>query len=324
MHELIDNKTLFEQLSSLLLGEGSLAEIKSREKFVEQGTYPIELVTCRMGDSRELVLFCKYLAGGGPNNHGHRGGVAYEAKVYSEIISKISLPAIKYFGSREISEKNELIIVLEFIGKNLRFAYSKEKDVLQKAATWIGAFHGLFEENHPDFIKKYDKDYYNHWLNWFKELAKPFYHEFPVIQELIRHFEENMEMLLSVSHTLIHGEYYPRNVLIKNGIIYPVDWESTAIAPGEMDLASLIELWDKVSVDGAKESYLKARWPNGNYSRADFEQRLAICRIYLFFRWCPFRLEKSAWIRNERIYGYMRQLCFEAKQCFGEKNLIEK
>jgi thiamine kinase-like enzyme len=108
-------------------------------------------------------------------------------------------------------------------------------------------------------------------------------------------------------------------VLIKSGVIYPVDWESSAAAPGEMDLASLIEHWDKISIAGAKEAYQNARWPNGNFSKKDFEQTLMICRIHLFFRWCPFRMDKSAWIKNEKMFSYLVQLCQEAEVCFGKK-----
>ena len=105
------------------------------------------------------------------------------------------------------------------------------------------------------------------------------------MKRLANYYDDNIEQLISCNQTIIHGEYYPRNILFKEGVIYPVDWESAAFAAGEIDLASLIEGWDKENVEAAKEAYKKNRWPEGVVNNNDFENRLLLARIYFHFWW---------------------------------------
>lgn len=57
--------------------------------------------------------------------------------------------------------------------------------------------------------------------------------------------------MLESPRVIIHGEYYPVNVLFSDEIVLPVDWESTAVAMGEKDSASLSEAWPIEFVDEA-------------------------------------------------------------------------
>jgi thiamine kinase-like enzyme len=83
---------------------------------------------------------------------------------------------------------------------------------------------------------------------------------------------------------VIHGEYYPaKNILYAAGIVCPVDWESAAIAAGEIDLAALTEGWSADAARECEHQYQRNRWPWG--APADFEQTLGAARLYLAFRW---------------------------------------
>ena len=83
--------------------------------------------------------------------------------------------------------------------------------------------------------------------------------------------------------TVIHGEYYPQNILYRDGKIHPIDWESTAIAAGEIDLASLIEGWTEEIVRQCQIQYQQARWPAG--APGEFDRTLCTAQLYLHFRW---------------------------------------
>ena len=76
-------------------------------------------------------------------------------------------------------------------------------------------------------------------------------------------FEERASELTSAPQTIIHGEYYPKNILVREGEIFPVDWESAAVAAGEIDLASLTEGWPEEDKRVCQAEYCAARWPNG-------------------------------------------------------------
>src|SRR5260221_282102 len=49
-------------------------------------TFPNEIVNVRLHDSEEQSLFIKYEGGRDHLSYGHRGGVAYEAEVYSRLL----------------------------------------------------------------------------------------------------------------------------------------------------------------------------------------------------------------------------------------------
>ena len=82
--------------------------------------------------------------------------------------------------------------------------------------------------------------------------------------------------------TIVHGEYYPRNILYRDGQIFPVDWESAAVGPGEIDLATLTEAWDKETVEECHHEYLSARW--AGRTPVSFGEDLLRAELYVAFR----------------------------------------
>jgi thiamine kinase-like enzyme len=89
-----------------------------------------------------------------------------------------------------------------------------------------------------------------------------------------------------------------------------VDWESAAIASGEIDLACLTEKWPQEYKIAAKTEYQRARWPEG--SPANFENRFNSAQLYIQFRWLgerPHRTlkEKNLW-RFKEIYSLSERL----------------
>jgi hypothetical protein len=285
MYNFPDIKILTQHLSDMPGIKDRPVEIISRANFIESSTFPVEIVTCKTKDGKTYSLFCKYLAGMGANNFGHRGGVEYEAKIYELILDKAPVSKIKFFGQCRLNENGDLLLVIEYLGESLRMLYSSDPDAIIKAAEWIGNFHKIQEVNAPSFVTVYDKAYYLIWSERFRNLTKALHEKFPWLISLANYYEINVDSLLSCNQTIIHGEFYPKNILLKEGIIYVVDWESAAIAPGEIDLASLIEGWDNDMIHKIKSAYKKARWPEENFSKDEFEKRILLTQIYFHFWW---------------------------------------
>lgn len=319
MEQHSDKQLLFNSLQGLLAGEGVLMEVLSRDPFIEASTYPIELVKCRMHDGRVLDLFCKFLGKGGFSDFGHRGGLLYEAHCYDSILNTFPYTKVKYYGIRQLKGGGDIVMVLDYLGNYLRFVKTADPvTALQKAARWAGKFHAFGKDRRADFLNRYGEAYYHQWLRHFTEICEPLLPEYPFLSEVISFYGDNLHVLLDGPQTIIHGEYYPRNVLMKDGEIYPVDWESAAWGPGEVDLATLIEDWDPEAIRKAKEAYVQARWPNGNYSTMEFERRLIMAKLYLFARFCPWKKNnRTEWIRNKSIYKYLLQIIGEAQEILG-------
>jgi aminoglycoside phosphotransferase (APT) family kinase protein len=81
---------------------------------------------------------------------------------------------------------------------------------------------------------------------------------------------------------VVHGEFSLGNVLLRNGEVYPVDWESAGLAPGEIDLAFFTLGWPRRLRRRVEAAYTRRRWPGG--PPPEFETTLKAARIHACFR----------------------------------------
>src|SRR5260370_947943 len=93
-NRLPDADALSSGLSAVLGVGRSSIRILDRTPAIWASTYPSEVVTCAVGGSSELKLYCKYMAGLEYESFGHRGGVPYEIEVYRHVLAglPVSLP----------------------------------------------------------------------------------------------------------------------------------------------------------------------------------------------------------------------------------------
>jgi hypothetical protein len=292
-------------LSKLLSANGpALVEIISRSPFKGSSTFPAEIISCKLSDGRVINLFGKYLAGLGPNNHGHRGGVEYEIKIYDEVLRNLPLTKVNFWGKCYFNETNETLLLMDLLQDSASLKGNPDITLYLKAASWVAQMHHFFENKVPPFVKVYDRNYYFIWLKRMED-APEILSAQPWLAEIIKFFRQNIDILLKAPQTLIHGEYYSKNILIKSGIIYPVDWESAAYAPGEIDLASIIEARKEEVAERIRESYIASRFTGFDFDEQAFEKRLSMARLYLHFRF--FFPKREEW-RYHHIYALAKKL----------------
>ena len=99
-------------------------------------------------------------------------------------------------------------------------------------------------------------------------------------------------------------------LLVRDGRIFPVDWESAAIAPGEIDLAALTEAWGDAATGACVAAYRDAR--AGGPASGEFERTFDAARAYLCFRWLGDRPEWTVAAESralfERLHGVAARL----------------
>ncbi len=284
---------------------GARTVIVDRRPNPQGSTCPSEIVTCRLDDGRELHLLWKRAPGPEHAAFGHRGGVGYEALVYREVVTPSRLPAPRFWGELD----GDSGFVLEFFeGAVSADEATPIEDAMAIAARWAGRFHRINEESHAP-LTRYDAAYYRVWPRRTQELAKRWHGRLPWLAELCRRAERFMPTLVEQPTTVIHGEFTPHNVLIRAGEAYPVDWESAAIALGEIDLACLIDKWPAKTATRCEHEYQAARWHEG--APADFERRLDLARLYWNFRWLGDRPE---WTSSEKVGPRFEQLRIAAER----------
>jgi thiamine kinase-like enzyme len=287
-----------------------MVDLIKRKPFDYRSTSPVEIISCRLSNEEIIYLFCKYSGSHTQYSYGHRGGVEYETKIYKNILNKLTLSSARFYGI--CKEKNkENCLVIEYLkgSKLLKDAHAPK--YFGKAAAWIGNLHRKYESNHPRGVKVYDTDYYMIWLKEVETMLETLKKKYPWLPAVCRYFRDNIHLLAGSAQTFIHGEYYTKNILVKKGIVYPIDWESAAVGPGEIDLASLIEDWDEERKNIAVKKYKEARWPGGNFSGSEFEKRMLMVRIYFFLRWTGEYNDPQSWLNRSNWFNRFYQLIKE-------------
>lgn len=116
-----------------------------------------------------------------------------------------------------------------------------------KAARWVAAFHSETEKRVMSAsaagLRRYDCKYYTGWSLRTRTIAGTFGRQFFWFPGVCDSFEELVRSLLEPTASVIHGAYYPEEILLAGDTLYPVDWETASIATGEVDLAMLTDRW---------------------------------------------------------------------------------
>jgi hypothetical protein len=304
-------------LKSALSANGRVTGVLDREPALTASTFPSEIVTCRLNHGAQLRLYCKYAVGYNHDSHDHRRGLAYEATVYSKFLQPLQATAPKFYGVHTDPRTGETWLFLEYLDKSVPVNQMPDlTPLMAQAARWIGGFHAANEARLASapmpFLVAYDADYYLGWARRTSRFAGRLHRRYPWLETVCRRFEELVDLLLSQPATVIHGEYESDNLLFRDGMIYPIDWEAAAIAVGEIDLARLTWGWPTEIVKKCEIEYRLARWPEG--PPADFERTLAIARLYLPLRFLGDRpewtIDESSSELFEELHSAGRQLGF--------------
>ena len=282
-----DDRLLAAGLASVLCHSGSdSVTLLERLQNPHASTFPSEVVTCRTGDGAVVCLLCKYGSQAHPA-FGHRGGVAYEADVYRHVLANATLSVPRFYGAAVTGPAGEVCLAVGYLFDAKRLNDSSDLSLWERAAAWSGRFHVEREmrgqEFSPSFLIHYDAAYYAGWAKRTAAYAATLDLALPWLTDLCRHAESALCELLEAPETVIHGEYYPRNILAKDGAIYPVDWESAARGPGAIDLATLTDRCEPEVVRRCEAAYLMNRWPRG--APQSYNRTLTLARLYVHLRW---------------------------------------
>lgn len=308
-----DLETLRARLSAVLeLGNGRSLRIVRRSLPRFMSTFPNEIVTCQGRGRRKQRVFAKHQAGQGHDSFRHRGNLDYEAKVYQRVLRRMENFRPKFWGAYHDSATGDTSLFLEYVYGSVRVSdlswkqMARQPGAMAESARWIGQFHAAHQGRWRDlplsFLRRYDPEYYQGWADRTFDFARLLLGRYPWLTRLRAAADEWIGLLRNGQPTVIHGEFYAKTVLIRDRRLFIVDWESAAIAPGEIDLAALTEGegWPAACVQNCERAYLCARWPEG--APAGFKRTLDAARIYLHFRWLG---ERPDWtVCRKRLWRY--------------------
>jgi aminoglycoside phosphotransferase (APT) family kinase protein len=250
-------------------------------------------------------VFVKHSRKGWPRDSLFRGGVEYEAKVYELVVDGCGLSRPRYYGVIPYRD-GRASLVLEYIDGALSVSKAADRDAMARAASWIGRFHMAprLSERAARTLVRYDDSYFEAWGRRAKRNIEGHALETPWLTELCDSFGAASRTLFSSETTVVHGEFYPDNILYRNRTLYPIDWEWAALAPGLIDLAALTDgPWGHNTIMSCLEAYCSARWGGRQREARDLEQELAAARIYLFLRWLGGKRDRAMETEARRRAG---------------------
>jgi len=270
-------------------------------------TFPSEVLTCECETLGPLEILCKRSGGRRHPAFGHRRGVEYEAAVYRDVLASLPLSQPVFYGAT--TDDEDTCIFLEYLGEGAGVdEAAMPAEALRRAARWIGTFHAANQDRVASLpgLVRYNSAYYAQWPERLAAMAGDWHRRLPWLGMLCERSCELAAQLLSQPVTVVHGEFSPSNVLLRGDLVCPVDWESAAIGPGEIDLVALIENWPPELANDCIREYQAARWTGPPPS--DFEQRLDLAWMYWHFRWLG---ERSDWLTEAHVLGrasHLRQI----------------
>jgi len=152
-------------------------------------------------------------------------------------------------------------------------------------------------------LLRYNRDFYLTWIqrlaielgNTTKASPSPVRHS---IEWLAERYRLVIPRLLALPLTLIHGEFYPPNVLVQKRDehaaaslrVCPVDWEMAAIGPGLMDMAALVAgKWTDAERSSLALAYFESS--SGDNTPATIDEFLAAldcCRLHQAIMWLSY------------------------------------
>jgi hypothetical protein len=268
-----------------VLGSTQPLRVLERSPNSYSSTFPSEIVTCSFGGD-ELRLLCKYELPWAHDVNGQPAGVVYEAEVYRVAVEPSGLSAPRFHGLAIDPDTDAAWLVVEHLSGTLRVAKAPNPQAITRAARWIGSFH-RFHETAPSpaegHLNRHDRHYVADWVEHALHHCGPLRAAHPWLVPLGEKYLAELVEPLFDSPTVAHCDFYPENVLVRRGRIFPIDWASAAWSAGEIDLAALTEgHWEEDAVAAATTAYVNARWVTE--PPVDFAERVEAARMYLHFR----------------------------------------
>jgi Phosphotransferase enzyme family len=313
--ELLNSAALEVRIPSLpgfASGGPARISILDRIQNPSASTWPSEVVTCRADGNGLFRLLLKYSTAEEHRNvHGNPVGPAYEATVYEHVLGRSSVCRNIYRGAwRGNGSSCITCLFLDYLDGTSSVSKTANARPLCLAAGWLGAFHAEQEalvEYGISVLNPYDAAYYRGWAERTLAFGRPLRRRFPWLTEVCQEFDGLLHELTATEPTVIHGEFYPSNVLFRDGRLWPIDWEWAGLGPGEIDLAALTEgRWLDETIEECKRAYVAARW--GGLAPPNFERALDAARVYLHLRWLGGRPDRPAMARAVERCEQLREV----------------
>ena len=253
----VDDAVLTRAIDEWLGGRRESVVRLCRRPWEYSTSAPLELVTASTTDGREHHLVLKHLGPGHVPEHVRRAKPSFvvdsarEIEVYRQLLAPLGIgPSL--VASRMAPDAGVYWLLLEHV-EGPRLAEVGDVEAWVATAQWLGAFHARCNDaagaRRSMRLIECDREWYRTWIDrallFFASDDPPgSRHSRNALRWLDGRYETVIDHLLSLPSVLMHGEFYPLNVIVAGGsasaATCPIDWEMASVGPGVLDLAALI------------------------------------------------------------------------------------
>lgn len=223
-----------------------------------------------------------------------------EVIAYREVLPHLELDTPRHVAS--LVERERVVLVIELVD-GYPLWQAEGLAAWEQAARWLARLHAA-QPIAATRLVRYDASELRRrtamaaWLPGIEDLAA-----------------RVAERLCRLPMGLVHGEFYPSNVLVQDSRsgprIRPVDWETIGIGPGVLDLAALTAGWEHEERGRIVDAYRSACALDRRPDDAD----ISLARLVLAAqwsgasgRWSPPREQRHDWHAEVlRLAGSIRE-----------------
>jgi hypothetical protein len=238
-----------------------------------------------------------------------------ELRMYRRILLRQRFGTPELFAFRWQPSRGLMGLFLEYAGL-LKVRHSKDFTHWLAAARWAAGFHSRVSRLPPRrtrWLPRYDRAHYRHCAERIeRRLADLSLPDRRLLDEALELYAGLVEQLLSLPQSIIHGEYYGKNVVLRDGrpdeLIAVVDWESAAVGPSYLDLVSLSTgRWTTEKREALWRAYFDRYQAETGQSLdwEEFPQDLAPVQLYQALAWIGWWLERD---EAEQMARWIKEL----------------
>jgi aminoglycoside phosphotransferase (APT) family kinase protein len=216
-----------------------------------------------------------------------------EIEVYDRLLADADLDTPRLYASVQDPAVDRFWLFLERIeGTELR--WSVEPAILPRAATWLANAHARLSRADAAGVPlvRHDAAYYRRWLDRARRVDHAVGGDRrEALAWIARHYASVVDTLTALPRTVIHGEFYPSNIVVDDsrpdGRITVVDWEMAGIGPAVIDLAALVSGRYPKDVRGSMLDAYRSAIPVADraHREATADEPLLHARLHLAIQW---------------------------------------
>jgi aminoglycoside phosphotransferase (APT) family kinase protein len=235
--------------------------------------------------------------------------------MYLRILSRQRFGTPELYAWRWEPRRGLMGLFLEYAGQ-LKVRHSKDFTPWLAAARWAAGFHSRISRLPPRrtrFFPRYDRAHYRHCADRIeRRLAGLPTPERRLLEQALELYAGLVEQLLALPQSVIHGEYYGKNLVLREGsvdeLIAVVDWETAAVGPSYFDLVCLSTgRWTTEKREALWRAYFDCyRADTGQpLDWEDFRRDLGPVQLYQALAWIGWWLERGA---GEQVARWLNEL----------------